>query len=366
MSKLFIGLMSGTSLDGIDTAIVDFSHAKPQLLGHHCYELSTDLRLAILELRQPGFNEINRAAGLDNQLGNEFANAVNLLLQKENINKSHIIAIGSHGQTIRHQPHASYPFTLQIGDPNIIAAKTGITTVADFRRKDIALGGQGAPLVPAFHAALFATTEINRIIVNIGGIANATLLPKDGFKPILGFDTGPGNTLLDTWALQHLQQPYDKNGDWASTGKIDEEWLSLLLKDPFFKLPPPKSTGQEFFNLTWLKNTMPSTISPADVQTTLVDLTARSILEAINHHFDKGEILICGGGIHNHYLISRIRTLAKHYTVDSTEKFGIPPDWMEAMAFAWLAKQTLEKNSGNIPSATGALQASVLGGVYYS
>lgn len=366
MSKLFIGLMSGTSLDGIDAAIVDFSHTKPQLLGHNCYELSSELRQTILELRQPGFNEINRVAELDNQLGNEFANAVNLLLQKENINKSHIVAIGSHGQTIRHQPHAPYPFTLQIGDPNIIAAKTGITTVADFRRKDIALGGQGAPLVPAFHAALFATTEINRIIVNIGGIANATLLPKDGFKPVLGFDTGPGNTLLDTWALQHLQQPYDKNGDWATTGKIDEEWLSLLLKDPFFKLPPPKSTGQEFFNLTWLKNTMPPTISPTDVQTTLVDLTARSILEAINHHFDKGEILICGGGIHNHYLTSRIRTLAKHYTVDSTEKFGIPPDWMEAMAFAWLAKQTLEKNSGNIPSVTGALQASVLGGVYYS
>lgn len=366
MSKPYIGLMSGTSLDGIDVVMVDFSSEKPALVGHLYYELSADARQAILALRQPGFNEINRLAELDVQLGNEFANAVNLLLQQQKHSKDNIRAIGSHGQTIRHHPHAQYPFTLQIGDPNIISAKTGITTVADFRRRDIALGGQGAPLVPAFHAAFFASTEVNRIILNIGGIANITLLPKDGSRPILGFDTGPGNTLLDAWAEQHLKSPYDKNGEWAAQGKVNDAWLTQLLKDPFFSMPPPKSTGQEFFNLKWMKQTLPRELSDVDVQATLTELTARSIVAAINQHLPTGEILVCGGGIYNQHLLSRIKALASSHTVLSTEPFGIAPDWVEAMAFAWLAKQTLEGNTGNLPSVTGAHHAAILGGVYYA
>jgi anhydro-N-acetylmuramic acid kinase len=366
MSELYIGLMSGTSLDGIDAVVVDFAHAKPKLVAHLYYPLDPDLRNAITSLRQPGFNEILRLAEMDVVLGNEFGNAVNLLLQKHRIGPDSIIAIGSHGQTIRHQPHYPYPFTLQIGDPNIIAAKTGITTIADFRRRDIALGGQGAPLVPAFHQYLFGEASQDRIILNIGGIANITLLYADAIKPAMGFDTGPGNTLLDAWAVAHLHEPYDKNGEWGAKGTIDENLLDQLIHDPYFHLAPPKSTGQEYFNLLWLKQFSPHTISPANVQATLVELTARTIVNAINDYLPKGEIYICGGGIHNPPLIKRIKTLAVHHKVDSTEKLGVPPDWMEAMAFAWLAKQTLNKKPGNLTDVTGARSESVLGGVYFT
>jgi anhydro-N-acetylmuramic acid kinase len=365
VSELYIGLMSGTSLDGIDTVLVDLSHPKPTLITSLYYPLESALRNAIESLRQPGFNEILRLAEIDVILGNEFGNAVNLLLHQQNLSAKHIRAIGSHGQTIRHQPHYPYPFTLQIGDPNIIAAKTGITTIADFRRRDIALGGQGAPLVPAFHKYLFDETTTNRIIVNIGGIANITLLPIDPLKNVLGFDTGPGNTLLDAWTQLHLQEPYDKNGQWAAQGTLDSHLLDQLLHDPYFNLPPPKSTGQDYFNLLWLKQFSPEKIAPKNVQTTLTELTARTIIDAIMRYLPEGEIYICGGGIHNPLLIDRIKAIATHHSVDSTEKLGIPPDWMEAMAFAWLAQQTLNKKPGNLKSVTGARHETILGGVYY-
>lgn len=361
MQELYIGLMSGTSADGIDAALVDFSHTQPKLVASYYQEYAPELRQEILDLCHPGTNEINRLGNLDVKLGKAFADAAKKLL-KNIPPDQRVRAIGSHGQTIRHHP--SQQFTLQIGDPNIISAETGITTVADFRRRDIAHGGQGAPLVPAFHHHIFAKDNKNQAIVNIGGIANITMLPSAG--NIFGFDTGPGNTLLDAWTETHLNQSHDKNGNWAAQGKVNVDLLNDLLSDPFFKKPHPKSTGREYFNLQWLQNFLVQPIQSVDVQTTLVEMTARSILDAISQYISEGDVLICGGGVHNAFLMSRLKSLGKGFTVDSTQKFGIDPDWVEAMAFAWLAKQTLDKKPGNIIAVTGAKQPAVLGGVYFS
>ncbi len=363
MSELYIGLMSGTSLDGIDTVLADFSTPRPKLVASYYYPYTPEQRKTIVALCQPGADEINRLGELDVMLGKQFAQAVRTLLNENNLSAAKIHAIGSHGQTIRHHPQRQ--FTLQIGDPNIIAAETGITTVADFRRRDIACGGQGAPLVPAFHQHIFASNNTNRIILNIGGIANITLLAS-GKEKVLGFDTGPGNTLLDAWAEKHLHQPHDKNGAWAAQGKIQTQLLNQLLADPFFKLPAPKSTGREYFNLNWLENQLPKNITSVDVQATLVELTAHSIIDAIKKYFTAGEILVCGGGVHNTFLFSRLQALADGYSVASTQKYGVDPDWVEAIAFAWLAKQTLQKKPGNIAAVTGANRTTILGGVYYT
>lgn len=362
MAELYIGLMSGTSVDGIDAVLVDFSRPQPQLVGTYYQEFASDLRQSILALCHPGEDEINRLGKLDVTLGKAFAHVVNTLLENHSIKPKAIRAIGSHGQTIRHHPY--HQFTLQIGDPNIIAAHTGITTIADFRRRDLAYEGQGAPLVPAFHQMIFAKKNLNRIVLNLGGIANVTLL--FGNEKILGFDTGPGNTLLDAWAEQHIHEPCDKNGEWAAQGKLCPDLLQQLLSDSFFQLPAPKSTGREYFNLSWLNSFLSKSYSPIDVQTTLVELTAKSIIDAVNRHMSEGEILICGGGVYNAFLVERIRQLAPSFWVDSTQKFGVDPDWVESMAFAWLAKQTLEGKTGNITAVTGAKKASILGGVYYT
>jgi anhydro-N-acetylmuramic acid kinase len=359
MNNLFIGLMSGTSVDGIDAALVDFSTQQPKLIASLYTAFSPILRKQILALCQPGPDEINRLGDLDVMLGNAFADSVNTLLRNQNIPQKNIRAIGSHGQTIRHHPNKQ--FTLQVGDPNIIAAKTGITTIADFRRRDIAHGGQGAPLVPAFHQYIFRNKKVNRAVVNIGGIANVTLLPANE-EFILGFDTGPGNMLLDAWAEIHLQQSCDDKGSWAAKGKINNALLKKLLEDNYFKMSAPKSTGHEYFNLTWLQSYLPHFIEPADVQATLTFLTARTIMDAINQHLPESEIIVCGGGVHNDHLMGNLRELTR--SVDSSEKHGVPPDWMEAVAFAWLAKQTLENKTGNIAAVTGAKQASILGGIY--
>lgn len=364
MSELYIGLMSGTSVDGIDAAVVDFSQAQPTLIAQQYSPYSADFRQRILALCRPGNDEVNRLGELDILLGKQFAKTTQVLLAHHKINPQKIRAIGSHGHSIRHHPERG--FTLQIGDPNIIAAETGITTVADFRRRDLAFGGQGAPLVPAFHQAIFSDASVNRVIVNIGGIANITLLPKEKNLPVFGFDTGPGNTLLDAWAEKQLQQPRDEQGAFARSGTAQPELLTRLLNDAFFKMPAPKSTGPEYFNLTWLESFLPATIQARDVQTTLVELTARSIIAAIKPHFSTAEIYVCGGGVHNTYLMQRLRDAAMHYSVASTEKLGIHPDWVEAMAFAWLAKQTLAGKPGNLTAVTGAKQASILGGVYFA
>ncbi len=359
MRDLYIGLMSGTSADGIDAALVDFNSSKPTLIAHHFTAFDKALRERILSLNHPGHDEINRLGELDRYLGKIFAEAANTLLEKSDIKAANVRAIGSHGQTIRHHSH----FTLQIADPNIITAETGITTVADFRRRDMAHGGQGAPLVPAFHQTILRCTEHDRAIVNIGGVANITFLPCDKQKSILGFDTGPGNNLMDAWIELHLKKSHDKDGDWARQGKVSDELLKKLLDDGYFKTNPPKSTGPEYFNLVWLEKHL-STETNVDVQATLAELTAITIADAINNLMTEGEVLICGGGVHNHYLMQRLTTLLEPLKVLSTETYGVHPDWMEAMAFAWLAKQTLEKKPGNVMQVTGAKRPAILGGVW--
>lgn len=363
MRELYIGLMSGTSADGIDAALVDFKNVKPELIAHYYVPYPTSIKESILALNYPGHDEINKLGELDSLLGRAFAEAAKQLLLVSGVSAKEICAIGSHGQTIRHQP--SLRFTLQIADPNIIASKTGITTVADFRRRDIALGGQGAPLVPAFHQMIFRQNNHDRVILNMGGVANITFLPKDSSKTILGFDTGPGNNLMDAWIQKHLNQTHDMNGKWAAEGKVSKKLLNLLLEDNYFKRLPPKSTGPEYFNLSWLQDYLTFDTNAVDVQATLAELTACSIINAVKNIMTQGEILVCGGGVHNHYLMQRLQTYATPIMVDSTESYGVPPDWLEAMAFAWLAKQTMEKKPGNIVEVTGASNMTTLGGVYF-
>lgn len=364
-NDLYIGLMSGTSIDGIDAALVDFAQGKPSLISCHYHPYPKALRKSIMSLCENGDNEIERLGEHDVLLGQLFSGTVKSLLKKANVLPQHIRAIGSHGQTIRHHPKNK--FTLQIGDPNIIAAETNITTVSDFRRKDIAHGGQGAPLVPAFHQYAFCSYDHHRAIVNIGGIANITILNKNKNEFILGFDTGPGNTLIDAWIERHQNIKYDEAGKWSASGKIHDALLKHLLDDSYFKTLPPKSTGREYFNLKWLdamlQHHLP--IPPNDVQRTLVELTARSIINAIDPAVT--EIFICGGGAHNDYLMTRLQQLVQPgISVSTTESLDFHPDWIEAMAFAWLARQTLLQLPGNIPSVTGAKQAVILGGVYFN
>lgn len=361
MSELYIGLMSGTSADGIDAALVDFSQAQPKLVHSYYSTFSDELRQTILGLCQTGSDEIKRMGSLDVLLGHLFADAVQTLLQESHTLPQNVRAIGCHGQTIRHYPDDHY--TLQVGDPNIIAARTRITTIADFRRRDMAHGGQGAPLVPAFHQAVFAKKGQDRAVVNIGGIANITLLFGDQ-RDTLGFDTGPGNTLLDAWTEQHLQQPYDKDGSWAKRGCVSDDLLETLLADPYFQMPPPKSTGREYFNLPWLQGYLNSSLSPVDVQATLVALTAHSIVDAIKKVFSQGEIIVCGGGANNRVLMDCLRHYATTYHVCSTHERNMDPNLVEAIAFAWLAKQTLLRQTGNMMAVTGAREAAILGGVY--
>tara|TARA_R110000868_G_scaffold3523_13_gene22381 strand:- start:1268 stop:2359 length:1092 start_codon:yes stop_codon:yes gene_type:complete len=362
--------MSGTSADGIDAALVDFNGQTPRLLASHFTPYDKAIRKKIIDLCHPGENEIQRLGELDIELAHAFAISVNTLLKESGTNASTISAIGSHGQTIRHSPNSRRRYTLQIGDPNTIAAQTGITTVADFRRKDIALGGQGAPLVPAFHRDLFSSNETNRAIVNIGGIANVTLLSRNAAKEIIGFDTGPGNTLIDSWINTHQNSKYDQAGAWGQTGKIHTALLDIMLTDAYLSSPPPKSTGREHFNLLWLQEQLKKTndnIAPVDVQATITEFTAATILNAIKQHIDTGEILICGGGTHNTYLMTRLQALsAPAFNIATTEAHGVHPDWVEAIAFAWLAAQTIQQRTSSLPSVTGANAPAILGGIYYA
>jgi anhydro-N-acetylmuramic acid kinase len=358
--------MSGTSLDAIDAALVSFSDQNlPSLIHAINYPIPDALRQSIEQLTQPGHNEINQLGELDIQLGGLFADAANLLLASSNQAAANILAIGSHGQTVRHMPLGQNAFTLQAGDPNTIAFRTGITTVADFRRMDVAAGGQGAPLVPAFHDAILRAPDENRVIVNIGGMANITILAKD--QPVQGFDTGPGNVLLNSWIQQHQRVAYDYAGAWAASGKCHESLLSALLLHPFIKSHAPKSTGREDFNPGWLASVLAAQeeMKAEDIQRTLTEFTARSIADAIaSLTVNIDRVLLCGGGSHNTLLRSRIAQLLPKQKHGSTTDFGIDADWLEAMAFAWLAKQRLDSKSGNIPSTTGASRACILGGIY--
>lgn len=371
MSKrqLYIGLMSGTSADGIDAVLVD-QQIIPKLLATHTHSFTSDLRQQIHAISLPGMNEIDRMGALDTALGNCFAECCIDLIEKAGITADEIIAIGSHGQTIRHRPPNSPEgcFTLQIGDPNIIAELTGITTIADFRRRDMAVGGQGAPLVPAFHRAIFHSPAVDRVIVNIGGMANITWLPANG--QVSGFDTGPGNVLLDSWIQEHLGKNYDRGGQWAASGQYNSELLDLFLGEPFFSMPPPKSTGRESFNYQWLEShlhQLKCKPEEHDVQATLLELTAVSISRSINQLSNAPkEVFVCGGGAFNQFLMQRLDELLPNDELATTAKFGIDPQWIEAMAFAWLAQQTINHCPGNLCAVTGAKREVILGGVYFA
>jgi anhydro-N-acetylmuramic acid kinase len=359
LPSLYIGLLSGTSMDAIDATAVAFT-PKPTLVasvsGYYPPALKKQVaQLIVTENVDP--KVINQ---LDVELGHLFADVVQELLNKANLSACDIVAIGSHGQTIYHRPHAPNPYSLQIGSAQVIADRTQITTIADFRTADIKAGGQGAPLAPLFHREFMHSSTKHRAIVNIGGIANVTLLPKDN-SFILGFDTGPGNGLLDAWIAELRHEDYDKNGAWAATGVIDPMLLDRLLADPFFALPPPKSTGKDYFNLAWLESLLTNQ-APENVQATLVELTARTIMKAIlRQKWSDCEVLICGGGIHNHFLVDRMATYAHHYPIVSTEQIGIAPDWLEAMLFAWLAKLHVENISVDTCAITGAKYPTLLG-----
>ena len=369
-TNLYIGLMSGTSADGIDVALVDFNNNAIKLLAHSERPLEPEIKEKILQLCQPSDNEIERMGALDRQLGGQFAIACMQLLSQAKLPATAITAIGSHGQTIRHRPTLPLgnAFTLQIGDANTIAELTGITTVSDFRRRDIAAGGQGAPLAPAFHKAAFHSSKTSRAVVNIGGMANISHLPSRG--EVIGFDTGPGNVLLDTWIFHKQSKTYDRDGAWAASGKCIPSLLQQLLQHPYFHLSPPKSTGREAFNLTWLLEQLKHHAEyekNEDIQATLLELTAVTISQDVLA-LSQGEILevyICGGGAYNQQLMHRLTQLMAEHSVASTENLGIAPEWVEAVAFAWLAKQTMERQSGNLPAVTGAQRSVPLGGIYW-
>lgn len=365
MSDFYIGLISGTSMDGIDAALVRFEDASLELIQTHPHDYPSELRrdLSVAKL-DPNMRSIDDVGSLHEKVGECFRDAANALLDKAGVDASEVAAVGSHGQTIRHEPNAARPFSLQIGDANIIAAGTGITTVADFRRADIKLGGQGAPLTPLFHEWLFREPRANRVVLNIGGIANVTVL-HGGDADTIGFDTGPGNTLLDAWIAAHQNEPFDRNGSWAAEGEVNSRLLSRLRGDAYFSVPPPKSTGFEYFNLGWLESKGADEYDPTDVQATLCQLTAESIAAAIHDHAAGAtDVFVCGGGVHNAELMRKLSAAVPGINVESTDSVGLDPDWVEAVAFAWLAMRTTHGLTGNLPSVTGARQAAVLGTTY--
>lgn len=355
-------------MDGISAALVSFEDACPRLHTSLSQPYPESLREELIELVSPDWcGSLSELLSLDHAIGQVFADVAHQLLVESHIPGSDITAIGSHGQTIWHQPDGTAPNTLQIGDPNIIAEATSLTVVADFRRRDMAAGGQGAPLAPAFHAEIFRGEE-DCAVLNLGGIANLTILPVDPALPVTGFDSGPANLLMDAWTRRYLQKPYDENGGWARSGSVLSSLLDSMLADPFFASPPPKSTGREYFNLVWLSRFLPDNpVGSEDIQSTLAELTARSISDALlNSARQTRTLYVCGGGIHNQYVIERLANLLPGINVCSTADKGIDPDYMEAMAFAWLARKTLDGEAGNLPTVTGASSARVLGAIYHS
>ena len=353
-------------MDAIDVALVGFANQTFEIREYEQYPIAGDIRSAVRNLTAK--SEIEEISKLDAQLGDLFAQAAVAIIDKAAVKAADISAIGSHGQTILHLPEADPPRTLQIGDPNIIACQTGITTVADFRRMDMAAGGQGAPLAPAFHAHYFRNDKNDRVILNIGGMANITLLPARAAADVTGFDTGPGNGLLDDWNFKHNRTCMDKDGAWAASGTADAGLLAGLLNDPYFLLPPPKSSGRDDFNLAWLEGRLQEygkSLCAEDVQATLLELTAHSISNAVKTYASQAkEIYVCGGGAHNPLLMGKLKGLLPSIPLASTGHIGINPDAVEAVTFAWLAKQRMEHRSGNLPSVTGARESVLLGAIY--
>lgn len=364
MPQLYLGLMSGTSIDGVDVALVDFSGSHPRLLDCQTFPFTSSLANELHQLSAPGENEIERMGRADRAVAEMFAEASLQLLKQNYVRPDQIKAIGSHGQTIRHMPSGKHNFSLQIGDPNTLATLTGIDVIADFRRKDIALGGQGAPLVPAFHKAVFASPTKSRAVVNIGGIANITYLPKCDSDDIIGYDTGPGNTLLDAWCKLHTGKNYDEKGQWAAQRSADPELLQLLCTHPYFSTPAPKSTGREQFNLPWLEQNLRNIaryIDPQVVQATLVMLSTYTIAKEILQFKDVEQVYICGGGARNEFLVEELESELHECELFTTDELGVEADAVEAMAFAWLAYAHVNKIQGSVASVTGATKGAVLG-----
>ncbi|WIM05245.1 MAG: anhydro-N-acetylmuramic acid kinase [Candidatus Nitricoxidivorans perseverans] len=359
---LYVGLMSGTSLDGVDAALVDFSPVgTPACLATHYQPYPDDLKAEVLALHEPGENEIARAGRVANRLARKYADAVRKLLTASNMPSTKVRAIGCHGQTIRHAPAEGY--TLQLNNPALLVELAGITVVADFRSRDIAAGGQGAPLVPAFHDAVFRIPDRHRIILNIGGIANITDLAPG--RPTGGFDCGPGNMLLDAWIHRCQCKPFDQDGQWGGSGKALPELLARLVAHPFFETRPPKSCGREQFNLGWLESMLSGEESPEDVQTTLAALTATGIADAIGRWCgNPEELFVCGGGARNTALLGELSARLPSVRIATTDVLGLPADWVEAIAFAWLARRSLLGLPGNLPEVTGARGERMLGAVY--
>lgn len=367
--SIFLGCISGTSLDGLDIAAVEFDEQDlPRLIAAETQAYTDSLKQRLRSMTgNPDCTAID-ACTLDVECGHFFSNAINQFLEKQKISKQDIVAIGSHGQTLFHFPHNKFPFTLQLGDPNIISAGTGLDVVADFRRKDMALSGQGAPLVPALHEALFRSKTEGRVILNIGGISNITWLPKNSEQPVLGFDCGPGNTFLDIIMHNAFGLAFDQDGLRARQGSIHHHQVNRLLEtEPYFQLPYPKSTGTEYFSPEWLEKSGLLALEPVDALATATELTARCISDSLNKLTSSATaIFVCGGGAHNGFLLQRIQENLKHCAVSTTQVLGLSPDWVEATAFAWLAKKTLNRQPGNLISVTGAKKSTILGAVYFS
>jgi anhydro-N-acetylmuramic acid kinase len=365
MGTRYLGLISGTSIDGVDACIAEFRARRCRILGARTTPYPAPLRKRLQTLITTPQATLREIGGLDVALGRFFGTCALAVIREASLAPREIVAIGHHGQTVFHAPTDTEPFSMQLGDPNSVAALTGITTVADFRRRDMAHGGQGAPLVPAFHDWLWRTPKETRVVVNIGGIANITVIrPR---KPVVGFDTGPGNTLLDAWIQRCRKLPYDADGAWANRGTVNRALLRNLERDPYFAEPAPKSTGREHFNLAWLEQRLRAQTAhdPKDVQATLAELTAATIVAAIERlKLGKYRLIICGGGASNGDLLLRLKRLSGA-DPQTSAAHGIPPDHVEAAAFAWLARARLQRVPGTLPSVTGARQSVILGGVYY-
>ena len=361
MPDYYIGLMSGTSLDGVDAVLADLSGQRPRILASSHIPFDDGLSATLLALNAPGDNEIDRAALAGNELARAYARAVAALELPSHAAAGAVRALGCHGQTVRHRPELGY--TVQLGNAALLAELTGLTVVADFRSRDVAAGGQGAPLVPAFHAAVFASAGEDRVALNLGGIANLTWLPRDG--EVIGFDTGPASCLLDLWAARHLGTRHDEGGAWGAQGTPDPALLARMLAEPYFSLAPPKSTGRDLFNAGWLESMLRAGNDARTVQATLMELTAQSVAGAIAQHCAGARrVIVCGGGTRNDALMGRLAELLSPAAVESSAMHGIPPNLVEATAFAWLAQQALEGRSGNLPAVTGARGARILGAVY--
>jgi len=369
VTELYLGLMSGTSLDGIDGVLVEFNHAQLTVIAVASAPMPPALRQELLELNQAGHNELHRAALAGNALARAYAGVVDALLKQAGIFPAAVRAIGAHGQTVRHQPQAfdGTGYTLQLNNPALLAELCGIDVIADFRSRDVAAGGQGAPLVPAFHRAVFGRTGAEVAVLNIGGMANLTVLGGEDKENILGFDCGPGNVLLDAWCLQHQGEPFDRDGTWAASGRVNAELLCRMLAEPFFAQVPPKSTGRDLFNPPWLASALAQSaaLSAADVQASLAELTAQSCADAVRTYAPaSSKLLVCGGGAYNQHLMGRLQALLPTRKVSDTLLEGLAPLQVEAAAFAWLARQTVRREPGNLQKVTGARGARVLGATY--